>query len=102
MEAHEVGTAIEIHAEDAALIRTVNERLLMLQAKLGQTVDEFQAVQTQFEQAKQEILSALAQAKSEFRSLVMTIGVKMNLNIGEDSSERWEFQADRMVFTRRG
>lgn len=101
-EAYAVGTVVEIHPEDAALIRQTNEKLVMLQARLGLHVDEFAAIEAEFDRIKRDLLANLAQAKGEFRSLVTSIGTKMRLDIGEGSEERWEFLADKMTFIRRG
>lgn len=104
---YEVGQVVDVSAGDLELLQHSNLQVANAQAVLGRARAEFLEFEKRvkehaqkFEQEEAKAMETLTQMSQEFRNLVINIGRKNHINIGDDSPERWEFKADIMKFVR--
>lgn len=93
MTQHEVGTRVELSADDRKTLEAAEQRVLSLHATLGQQLEEFEIL-------KSKLMHALTTAKQEHNSVLLTLARKHGINI-DTNEEQWEFHRDSLQYERK-
>jgi hypothetical protein len=89
----EVGSSIVVSEEQAAAIEQAESALARIQRDLGSAREQYVVIENQ-------ILQAMATARSTMQDLVNEAGKAHDIPIGPDAKEQWRYDISKKTFVR--